>query len=74
MFKSSLGHLSLLVTTLALRVSAACTSYGVDYASGGTYNIDVTSHEYFTFTTVFQGMSPCLMSPEMSQWEEDSGC
>lgn len=46
-----------LLTCLALRVSAQdqCTSFGVDYASGGRYNIDGSSNQYFSFATVFQG-------------------
>ncbi|KAL1842209.1 hypothetical protein VTJ49DRAFT_5821 [Mycothermus thermophilus] len=69
MIKSGLGYMWLLVTLLALRASAACTSFGVDYASGGTYSIDVTSNEYFAFTTVFQGCSweairPILVGPD----------
>lgn len=34
-----------------------CRSTGLDYVHGGTYNIDVTSDEFFFFTSVFQGMS-----------------
>lgn len=34
---------------------AACSSYGVDYSNGGSYNIDGSSNQYFTFITVFQG-------------------
>ncbi|KAK3316662.1 hypothetical protein B0H66DRAFT_604940 [Apodospora peruviana] len=44
-----------LLALFALRVRADCTSYGVDYSNGGTYNIDGTSNQYFSFVTVFQG-------------------
>lgn len=46
----------LLVTGIfALRALAACSSYGVDYVNGGSYEIDATSNDNFTFTTIFQG-------------------
>ena len=45
----------LLGLLLALRANAACTSYGVDYSSGGSYYIDGASNQYFSFATVFQG-------------------
>jgi hypothetical protein len=44
-----------LIGLLALRASAACTSYGVDYSNGGAYYIDGSSNQYFTFVSVFQG-------------------
>ena len=55
MDKPGFRCLWVLIALLALRVSAACTSYGVDYASGGSYSIDGTSNQYFSFITVFQG-------------------
>lgn len=55
MDRSGLSYLLLLFAVLALRASAACTSYGVDYASGGSYNIDGASNQYFSFVSVFQG-------------------
>jgi len=63
-----LERLWVLFALLVLRASAACTSYGVDYANGGSYNIDAQSNEYFSFTSVFQGcsqetISPVLVSP-----------
>ncbi|KAL2264911.1 hypothetical protein VTJ83DRAFT_7421 [Remersonia thermophila] len=69
MIKSGLRYMWLLVALLAMRASAACTSYGVDFVTGGTYSIDVTSNEYFTFTTVFQGCTweairPILVGPD----------
>ena len=33
-----------------------CHSTGIDYVNGGTYNIDVTSDEFFFFTSEFKGM------------------
>lgn len=50
-----LHHLWLIVALLALRAVADCASYGVDFANGGSYNIDGSSNEYFSFTTIFQG-------------------
>ncbi len=47
----------LLLGLLALRASADCVSYGVDFSSGGSYDIDRTSNQYFSFITVFQGKS-----------------
>ncbi len=51
------GHryLWLLLGLLAVGASADCTSYGVDYSSGGSYSIDRSSNQYFSFITVFQG-------------------
>lgn len=49
-------YLSVFLALLTLRVAADCTSYGVDYSNGGTYSIDVSSNQYFSFITVFQGM------------------
>ncbi|KAH6842583.1 hypothetical protein B0I37DRAFT_436193 [Chaetomium sp. MPI-CAGE-AT-0009] len=68
MYRSSLGCLWALAL-LGLRASAACTSYGVDFANGGAYNIDGESNEYFSFITVFQGcsretVSPVLVGPD----------
>lgn len=54
--KISLHSLWVLVAVFALRATAACTAYGVDYANGGSYNIDASSSDYFSFQTVFQGM------------------
>ena len=34
-----------------------CRSTGIDYVNGGTYNIDVTSDEFFFFTSEFKGTS-----------------
>jgi hypothetical protein len=44
-----------LLALLAVRVRADCTSYGVDYSNGGSYFIDASSNQYFTFITIFQG-------------------
>lgn len=40
----------------ALGAVAQCSSYGVDYVNGGSYDIDTSSHENFTFSTIFQGI------------------
>lgn len=48
----------LALAVLLARVSAdvaACSSYGVDYSNGGSYYIDGSSNQYFSFITVFQG-------------------
>jgi hypothetical protein len=49
------SKLLLVAGLLAAWVSADCMSYGVDYANGGSYDIDVSSNDYFSFVTVFQG-------------------
>ena len=51
----------------------SCSSYGVDYSNGGSYYIDGSSDQYFTFISVFQGcasemVSPVLVSPEGNQY------
>jgi hypothetical protein len=46
-----------LLALLSVKVLADCVSYGIDYANGGSYYIDASSSQYFTFITVFQGMS-----------------
>ncbi|KAH6617253.1 hypothetical protein F5144DRAFT_387130 [Chaetomium tenue] len=68
MYRSSLGPWWALAL-LGLRASAACTSYGVDFSNGGSYDIDSESNEYFSFISVFQGcsqetISPVLVSPD----------
>jgi hypothetical protein len=48
----------LVIALLLVRVAAdaaACSSYGVDYSNGGSYYIDGSSNQYFSFITVFQG-------------------
>jgi hypothetical protein len=55
MDRPGLRYLWLLLGLLTLRAGAACTSYGVDYSSGGSYYIDGASNQYFSFVTVFQG-------------------
>ena len=62
-----------LLALFALRVSADCTSYGVDYSNGGRYNIDSSSNQYFSFITVFQGcnqetINPVLVGPDGSEY------
>ncbi|KAK1750798.1 hypothetical protein QBC47DRAFT_86886 [Echria macrotheca] len=62
-----------LLALFALRASADCTSYGVDYSNGGKYNIDSSSNQYFSFITVFQGctqetINPVLVGPDGSEY------
>ena len=44
-----------LAAVFSAKALADCISYGVDYANGGSYYIDASSNQYFTFQTVFQG-------------------
>jgi len=44
-----------LAAVFSAKALADCISYGVDYANGGSYYIDSSSNQYFTFQTVFQG-------------------
>lgn len=46
---------------LAVKALAACVSYGVDYANGGSYYIDGSSNQYFSFETVFEGRSSAIV-------------
>lgn len=55
MDRPGLTSLWVLLALLALRASGTCTSYGVDYSNGGSYYIDGSSNQYFSFVTVFQG-------------------
>ncbi|GAW21514.1 hypothetical protein ANO14919_110360 [Xylariales sp. No.14919] len=70
---SKIVRLCLLVGYLALRASAACNVYGVDYSNGGSYNIDTSSDELFSFTSIFQGciqesVKPALVDPAGHQY------
>ncbi|KAJ2998174.1 hypothetical protein NUW58_g413 [Xylaria curta] len=70
---SRIAQICLLAGYLALRASAACTVFGVDYSNGGSYNIDSSSDAYFTFTSVFQGctqesVKPVLVDPAGNQY------
>lgn len=52
---------------------AQCTSYGTDYTNNGNYNIDKSSNEYFSFSSIFSGcqpelINPVLVSPEGNQY------
>ena len=49
-------YLWILLALLLTSVRADCASYGVDYSNGGSYYIDGSSNQYFSFITVFQGM------------------
>ncbi|KAL1881424.1 hypothetical protein VTK73DRAFT_3942 [Phialemonium thermophilum] len=64
---------AVLIGLLFLRARADCASYGVDYANGGSYSIDASSNQYFSFITVFQGCSeesinPILVGPDGSEY------
>ncbi|KAI5923150.1 hypothetical protein F4810DRAFT_670573 [Camillea tinctor] len=48
---------------LFLTTVAICTSYGVDYSNGGSYNIDTSLNENFTFTSIFQRCDEELINP-----------
>ncbi|KAI0206733.1 hypothetical protein F4808DRAFT_4871 [Astrocystis sublimbata] len=70
---SKIAKVFLLAGYLALRASAACTVFGVDYSNGGSYNIDTTSDESFVFTSIFQGcrqesVNPALVDPDGHQY------
>ncbi|KAI0842463.1 hypothetical protein F5Y06DRAFT_128052 [Hypoxylon sp. FL0890] len=61
-----------IIGLFALRTLAQCSSYGVDYVNGGSYDIDSTSNDNFTFTTIFQGceqesVKPILLDPSGGQ-------
>ncbi|KAJ8130781.1 hypothetical protein O1611_g2845 [Lasiodiplodia mahajangana] len=70
---SRVARFCLLAGYLALRASAACNVYGVDFSNGGSYNIDTSSDSLFTFTSVFQGciqesVRPTLVDPSGHQY------
>ncbi|KAI1121510.1 hypothetical protein F5Y10DRAFT_288422 [Nemania abortiva] len=70
---SRIARFCLLAGYLALRASAACTVYGVDYSNGGSYNIDTSSDSLFSFTSIFQGcaqesVKPTLVDPSGHQY------
>ncbi|KAK7946830.1 uncharacterized protein PG986_011151 [Apiospora aurea] len=70
-----LHHLCLIVVLLALRVVSDCTSYGVDFANGGSYNIDGSSNENFSFSTIFQGCTDETITPVLRDTNGNSyGC
>ena len=48
-------YLGLSVALGALQVSGDCTCTGLDYTNGGSYLVDGSSNDNFTFTSVFQG-------------------
>ncbi|KAK6839884.1 hypothetical protein PG989_015750 [Apiospora arundinis] len=62
----------LISALFALRVAADCASYGVDFANGGSYNIDGSSNENFSFTTIFQGCSEETITPVLRDSNENS--
>ncbi|XXH03349.1 hypothetical protein Hte_009747 [Hypoxylon texense] len=53
----------LVISLFTLKALAACSSYGVDYVNGGSYDVDATSNDNFTFTTIFQGCEPETVKP-----------
>lgn len=58
-----MGLQLLLTAALSLCLGAiaqSCTSYGVDYSNGGSYYIDSSSNDYFSFVSEFQGMAQSL--------------
>ncbi|KAI0881668.1 uncharacterized protein GGS22DRAFT_54808 [Annulohypoxylon maeteangense] len=62
-----------MIGLFALRVLAQCSSFGVDYVNGGSYDIDSTSNSNFTFMTIFQGcdqesVTPLLIGPNGAQY------
>ncbi|KAI0911262.1 hypothetical protein F4823DRAFT_561102 [Ustulina deusta] len=70
---SRIARLCLVAGCLALRASAACSVYGLDYANGGSYNIDPASDEFFSFTSAFQActqesIKPVLVDPAGHQY------
>ncbi|KAI1372908.1 hypothetical protein F4677DRAFT_238224 [Hypoxylon crocopeplum] len=63
----------LIIGIFTLKALAACSSYGVDYVNGGSYDIDASSNDNFTFTTIFQGcdqesVKPVLIDPNNGQY------
>ncbi|KAI1475477.1 hypothetical protein F4774DRAFT_413782 [Daldinia eschscholtzii] len=69
---SNISKLWLFIGLFTLRVTADCASYGVDYVNGGSYDIDASSNDNFTFTTIFQGcgqesVKPILIDPTGGQ-------
>ncbi|KAI1462861.1 hypothetical protein F4805DRAFT_472071 [Annulohypoxylon moriforme] len=63
----------LFIGLFALRALAQCSSFGVDYVNGGSYDIDSSSNNNFTFTTIFQGcdqetVTPLLIDPKGIQY------
>ncbi|TLS29343.1 hypothetical protein PpBr36_01551 [Pyricularia pennisetigena] len=54
-------------------VAQSCTSQGIDYSNGGSYYIDSSSNDYFSFVSEFQGcyresISPVLVDPDNNQY------
>ncbi|KAI1136175.1 hypothetical protein F5Y05DRAFT_113097 [Hypoxylon sp. FL0543] len=61
-----------MISLFAIGALTQCSSYGVDYVNGGSYDVDSTSNDNFTFTTIFQGceqesVKPVLLDPSGSQ-------
>lgn len=47
--------LALGVALLATRAAADCQCAGLDYTNGGSYFLDQSSTQLFTFTSLFEG-------------------
>ncbi|KAI1441706.1 hypothetical protein F5Y02DRAFT_430826 [Annulohypoxylon stygium] len=67
------ANIWLIIGLFTLRVLAQCSSFGVDYVNGGSYDIDSSSNNNFTFTTIFQGcdqesITPLLIDPKNIQY------
>ncbi|KAI1868842.1 hypothetical protein JX265_006821 [Neoarthrinium moseri] len=63
MTSDGLFRLCALLVVFCSTVWAECQSYGVDYSNGGSYEIDASSNQYFSFETVFQGCAQEIISP-----------
>ncbi|OTB01475.1 hypothetical protein M426DRAFT_266203 [Hypoxylon sp. CI-4A] len=68
----NIPSLWLILSLFTLGAIAQCSSYGVDYVNGGSYDIDASSNDNFTFTTIFQGcdqesVTPVLLDPNNKQ-------
>lgn len=45
--------------------SAGCISVGVDYTNGGSYALDATSYDFFSFGNQFAGCKNATLSPAL---------
>ncbi|KAH8878629.1 hypothetical protein GQ53DRAFT_86082 [Thozetella sp. PMI_491] len=66
-------YLWVALAVLFVGVRADCASYGVDYSNGGSYYIDGSSNQYFSFITIFQGcnqesIQPVLVGPDDNEY------
>ena len=73
--ESSLRYVWVLVAFMLLRgVRADCKSYGVDFSNGGSYQIDGSSNQYFSFISVFQGKRTSPRSSLRDQERQTDKC